>query len=69
MQFFKRLPTSIGPPIFAMTSAPKCLECNREMTVTLVASMMFAKGIDQITYTCEECGTEQRRTVPSANGY
>ncbi len=69
MLFFKRSSTSNGPPIFATTSAPKCLECNKTMIMTLMTPLIFAKGVDQITYTCEKCGSEQRRTVPGRNEY
>lgn len=42
---------------------PVCPECQRRMTVKSVTPVLFASGIDDVVYGCEDCGTEAKRTV------
>jgi hypothetical protein len=52
-----RPPRSGGPVI------PPCPTCERPMTVKQVSSVLFASGLDDVVYGCEDCGTEAHRTV------
>lgn len=49
------------PPRVA--SYPECPTCRRRMTVKQIEPVLFATGIDDIVYRCEECGVETKRTV------
>lgn len=51
-------PTRAGGP-----EHPPCPQCQRRMIVKLVTPVLFASDIDEVTYTCERCGTETKRTV------
>ena len=42
---------------------PECPQCNRGMTVKQVTPVLFASELDDVTYGCEKCGTETKRTV------
>ena len=42
---------------------PACPKCQRRMTVKQVTPVLFASGIDDVIYGCEDCGTEVKRTV------
>jgi hypothetical protein len=33
------------------------------MTVKSVTPVLFASGLDDVVYGCEDCGTETKRTV------
>jgi hypothetical protein len=33
------------------------------MTVKQVTPVLFASGIDDVIYGCEDCGTEAKRTI------
>ena len=45
---------------------PNCPQCERRMTVKQVAPVLFASDLDDVTYGCETCGTEAKRTVKRA---
>jgi hypothetical protein len=45
------------------SSNPKCQTCQRRMTVKQVTPVLFASGIDDVIFGCEDCGTEVKRTV------
>jgi hypothetical protein len=36
------------------------------MTVKQVSPVLFASGLDDVVYGCEECATEAKRTVKRA---
>jgi DNA-directed RNA polymerase subunit RPC12/RpoP len=65
----QEMPPTGGPPRSdTPVKAPKgeypaCPECRRRMTVKSVTPVLFASGIDDIVYGCEDCGTEAKRTV------
>jgi len=40
--------------------------CQRRMTIKQVAPVLFASNLDDVTYGCEKCGTEAKRTVTRA---
>jgi hypothetical protein len=42
---------------------PACPKCRRRMTVRQVTPVLFASGIDDVIFGCEDCGTKQKRTV------
>ncbi len=42
---------------------PACPQCRRLMTVKQASSVLFASGLDDVIYRCEDCGTEAKRTV------
>jgi hypothetical protein len=42
---------------------PACPKCNRRMTVKQVMPVLFASGMDDMIFGCEDCGTEAKRTV------
>ena len=45
---------------------PACPKCQGRMTVKQVSPVLFASGIDDVTYSCEGCGTEIKRSVKRA---
>jgi hypothetical protein len=45
---------------------PNCPQCERRMTTKQVAPVLFASNLDDVTYGCEKCGTEAKRTVTRA---
>jgi RNase P subunit RPR2 len=40
-----------------------CPGCHKPMTSGKPAPILFAKGLADITYVCEKCGTTTKRTV------
>jgi len=42
---------------------PKCPTCQRRMTVKQVTPVLFASGIDDVIFGCEDCAIEVKRTV------
>jgi RNase P subunit RPR2 len=40
-----------------------CPGCKRPMKPGIQKPLLFAKGLADITYTCERCGTKAVRTV------
>jgi hypothetical protein len=42
---------------------PRCLRCNRPMAMRQVSPVLFAPDVDDVTYGCEECGTQAKRSV------
>jgi hypothetical protein len=42
---------------------PDCPQCERRMTIKQVAPVLFASELDDVTYGCETCATEAKRTV------
>jgi len=56
-------PRSGGPANLAASENPPCPACARPMGLRQVASGLFASGVDELTYDCEKCGTEVKRTV------
>ena len=42
---------------------PACPICQRPMTVKQVSPVLFASGLDDVIYGCEDCGIEAQRTV------
>jgi len=40
-----------------------CPGCKKPMTASTPKPILFAKGLADITYVCEKCGTKTRRTV------
>ncbi len=44
-------------------AAPECPDCKRPMKVKQVTPVLFATGLDDVSYTCESCGTLAKRTV------
>ena len=48
------------------TTIPDCPQCERRMTVKQVALVLFASNLDDVTYGCETCATEAKRTVRRA---
>jgi RNase P subunit RPR2 len=42
---------------------PNCPQCQRKMTVKQVSPVLFASGVDDVVYGCEDCGTEAKRTI------
>jgi hypothetical protein len=45
------------------TAIPDCPQCERRMTVKQVTPVLFASNLDDVTYGCETCATEAKRTV------
>jgi hypothetical protein len=43
--------------------APACPQCRRAMQLRVVEPVMFTSDLDDMTYRCENCDTEARRTV------
>jgi DNA-directed RNA polymerase subunit RPC12/RpoP len=57
-------PPSSGTPVRTPKGKyPACPECQRRMTVKSVTPVLFASGLDDVVYGCEDCGTETKRTV------
>jgi hypothetical protein len=56
-----RRPPSADNPL--RSNNPKCRTCQRRMTVKQVTPVLFASGIDDVIFGCEDCGTEVKRTV------
>ncbi len=42
---------------------PECPACKRRMAVTLVTPVLFASELDDVTYKCDRCGGEIKRTI------
>ena len=42
---------------------PTCPLCRRRMTVKQVTPVLFASGMDDVIYGCEDCSTEVKRTI------
>jgi NAD-dependent SIR2 family protein deacetylase len=42
---------------------PKCPQCQDQMVRKRVELVLFASNLDDVTYGCEKCGTEMKRTV------
>jgi hypothetical protein len=53
--------TGNAPP--GATAPPACPQCRNAMRIRLVEPVMFAGDLDDMTYRCEACGTEAKRTV------
>jgi len=47
----------------ASAAIPDCPQCERRMTIRQVAPVLFASELDDVTYGCETCATEAKRTV------
>ena len=67
----QEMPPNGQPPQGGAVRAPKakyplCPKCQRRMTVKHVAPVLFATGLDDVVYGCEECGTETKKTVKRA---
>ena len=45
---------------------PACPKCERRMTVKQVTPLLFASGMDDVVYGCDDCGTEIKKTVKRA---
>lgn len=61
------MPPSAGGPTKPLKSkSPACPKCRRRMTVKQVMPVLFASGIDDVMFGCEDCGTEIKRTVKRA---
>ena len=45
---------------------PACPKCQGRMAVKQVSPVLFASGIDDVTYSCEACGTEIKCSVKRA---
>ena len=45
---------------------PACPQCQRRMTIRSISPVLFATGIDDVVYGCEDCGTEVKKTVNRA---
>jgi C4-type Zn-finger protein len=43
-----------------------CPGCHKSMKPGKVEPILFAKGLLDITYVCEKCGTRTKRTVKGA---
>jgi ssDNA-binding Zn-finger/Zn-ribbon topoisomerase 1 len=43
-------------------SAETCPECGGRMVVSVVIPIMFSDGREDITYRCQECGGEIKRS-------
>jgi RNase P subunit RPR2 len=68
------MPTEQGPPSgrspprfggIAKPPRPKnpiCPQCKRRMTIKRVTPILFASGMDDVVYGCDDCGTETKRT-------
>jgi hypothetical protein len=56
-------PSSSAPVKVPKGKYPACPECQRRMTVKSVTPVLFASGIDDVVYGCEDCVTETKRTV------
>ncbi len=56
-------PRSGGPARSLKPKNPACPQCQRRMTVKQVTPVLFASGMDDVIYGCEDCGTEVKRTV------
>jgi DNA-directed RNA polymerase subunit RPC12/RpoP len=46
------------------TEPPACPSCKRRMTLKVVAPMVAALNVDEVTYGCDGCGTELKRSEP-----
>ena len=53
-------PSGSGPPPAdekpLRAKHPKCPTCQRRMTVKQVTPVLFASGIDDVIFGCEDCG-------------
>jgi RNase P subunit RPR2 len=56
-------PPAGGPTKPSKLKKPACPKCQRSMTVKQVAPVLFASGLDDVVFGCEDCGTEEKRTV------
>ena len=56
---------SSGPPPVRSTGTrkPVCPHCEQRMVVRTVVPVLFAGSLDDVTYACEGCGVEVKRTV------
>lgn len=39
-----------------------CPNCKSEMTITEVTPILFAEGLEYVTYKCKDCRSETKRT-------
>jgi C4-type Zn-finger protein len=44
-----------------------CPGCKKPMMASAPKPILFAKGLADITYVCEKCGTKTKRTVKEAS--
>jgi DNA-directed RNA polymerase subunit RPC12/RpoP len=45
---------------------PACPQCGRRMTAKQARPVLFASSVDDVTYRCDKCDTEVKRTVRRA---
>jgi transposase-like protein len=45
-----------------------CPNCKSEMTVTEVTPILFADGLEDVTYRCKGCRSEMKRTFKRRSG-
>ena len=53
----------MGAPRGQQPRVPTCPVCQRRMSVKLIEPVLFASGLDDVTYACESCGTETKRSI------
>jgi hypothetical protein len=42
---------------------PECPKCKRAMSVRQIEPVLFASNVDNVTYACDRCGAETKRTI------
>jgi hypothetical protein len=45
-----------------------CSNCKSEMTITGVTPILFADGLEDVTYRCKGCHSEMKRTFKRRSG-
>jgi len=60
------LKTLTRNPVRKPVAHPACPKCQRPMTVKQVMPVLFASDLDDVTYGCQDCETEAKRTVKRA---
>jgi uncharacterized Zn finger protein len=56
-------PSNTASPPPSRVPPPLCPQCQQAMRIRVVEPVMFARDVDDMTYRCENCGTETKRAV------
>ena len=54
---------NVGTATYVVMNHQICPRCYKEMRVEVITPPMFTGDTDQITYMCNECGTEELQSV------
>ena len=59
---------SIKLACFVVPTMEICPNCKSEMTITEVTPILFADGLEDVTYKCKGCRSKMRHTFKRCSG-